>query len=162
MAETRRQTCPQCGAELPAGAPEQPCPACLMKLGLESWAAGKAGAGALDPTVPSPAGSPGRFEPPAVDQLQGLIPNLEILELIGSGGMGAVYKARQTHLDRIVALKIINPDVAGDPGFAERFAREAKVLARLNHPHIVTVHDFGQVGPVCRTGPDAPAQDSQP
>src|SRR5262249_20207855 len=59
--------------------------------------------------------------------------------------MGAVYKARQTKLDRLVAVKILPPEVARDPAFAERFTREARSLARLNHPHIVTVHDFGDV-----------------
>ena len=58
--------------------------------------------------------------------------------------MGAVYKARQKSLDRLVALKIINPGADHDPDFAERFAREAKTLARLKHPNIVGVHDFGQ------------------
>ena len=60
--------------------------------------------------------------------------------------MGAVYKARQRRLDRLVALKILPPEVAAAPGFAERFTREAQALARLNHPHIVTVHDFGEAG----------------
>jgi hypothetical protein len=66
--------------------------------------------------------------------------------LLGQGGMGAVYKARQRRLDRLVALKILPPEVAGAPGFAERFTREAQALARLNHPHIVIVHDFGDAG----------------
>jgi serine/threonine protein kinase len=60
--------------------------------------------------------------------------------------MGAVYKARQPSLDRLVALKILPPTVANDPGFAERFNREARALARLSHPNIVAVHDFGQAG----------------
>jgi serine/threonine protein kinase len=72
-------------------------------------------------------------------------PQLEILELLGHGGMGAVYKARQPKLDRLVALKIIRPEAAGDPAFAERFNREARLLARLSHPHIVAVYDFGEV-----------------
>jgi serine/threonine protein kinase len=58
--------------------------------------------------------------------------------------MGAVYKARQRELDRIVALKIFPPGIGGDTAFAERFTREAKALARLNHPGIVTIHDFGR------------------
>ena len=62
--------------------------------------------------------------------------------------MGAVYKARQKNLDRIVALKVMPPEAAKDPAFAERFAREARALARLNHPNIVTVYDFGQTGDV--------------
>lgn len=58
--------------------------------------------------------------------------------------MGAVYKARQKELDRIVALKILPPDIGQDAAFAARFTREAKALARLNHPGIVTIHDFGR------------------
>ena len=69
-----------------------------------------------------------------------------MLKLIGRGGMGAVYKARQKVLDRIVALKILPPGVGQDPAFAERFTREAKALARLSHPGIVTIHDFGRAG----------------
>ena len=72
-------------------------------------------------------------------------PQLEILELLGHGGMGAVYKARQPKLDRLVALKILRPESADDPAFAERFNREARTLARLSHPHIVAVYDFGEV-----------------
>ena len=59
--------------------------------------------------------------------------------------MGAVYQARQRGLDRIVALKILPPQTAGGPGFIERFNREARALARLNHPNIVAVYEFGQV-----------------
>ena len=79
-------------------------------------------------------------------QLAPLFPQLEILELIGKGGMGAVYKARQKHLDRVVALKILPPGIGDDPAFAERFAREAKALAKLNHPGIVTLYEFGSGG----------------
>jgi serine/threonine protein kinase len=71
---------------------------------------------------------------------------LEIIELIGRGGMGAVYKARQKSLGRFVALKILAPQHAANPSFAERFSREAQALAELNHPNIVTVHDFGRAG----------------
>lgn len=69
-------------------------------------------------------------------------PDLEILELVGRGGMGVVYKVRQKNLDRLAALKILAPKVAGDPAFTERFAREARALARVSHPHIVAVYDF--------------------
>lgn len=71
-------------------------------------------------------------------------PGLEELELLGHGGMGAVYKARQRELDRWVALKILRPGLEVDPGFAERFAREARALAKLNHPGIVTLYEFGR------------------
>ena len=71
-------------------------------------------------------------------------PDLEILELVGRGGMGVVYKARQKRLDRLVALKILSPKIGQDPAFAERFAREARAMAMLSHPHVVAVYDFGQ------------------
>jgi predicted Ser/Thr protein kinase len=87
-----------------------------------------------------------RFIPPPVGEIARLFPQLEILRLIGQGGMGAVYKARQPALDRFVALKVLPPTAASDPGFAERFNREARALARLNHPNIVAVHDFGKAG----------------
>jgi hypothetical protein len=70
-------------------------------------------------------------------------PELDLIELLGRGGMGAVYKARQKSLDRLVALKILPPAVAQDPAFSARFVQEAQALARLAHPHIVTIHDFG-------------------
>lgn len=85
-----------------------------------------------------------RFAPPTPLKLGALLPDLEILELVGHGGMGVVYKARQKRLDRWVALKILSPEVARDPAFAERFAREARAMAMLSHPHIVAVYDFGQ------------------
>jgi serine/threonine protein kinase len=74
-------------------------------------------------------------------------PQLEIIELLGQGGMGVVYKARQPHLDRLVALKVLPVDSAARPGFAERLQREARALARLNHPGVLAVYDFGQTGP---------------
>ena len=84
------------------------------------------------------------FKPPTPGEISAHFPQLEILELLGRGGMGAVYKARQKQLDRLVALKILPPSVKRDPSFAERFTREAKALAKLNHPHIVTLYEFGQ------------------
>ena len=63
--------------------------------------------------------------------------------------MGAVYKARQPKLDRMVAIKILSEDLAAEPAFTERFNREARVLARLSHPNIVAVYDFGTAGPFC-------------
>jgi serine/threonine protein kinase len=80
------------------------------------------------------------------EQLAPHFPQLEILQYLGRGGMGVVYKARQKTLNRIVALKLLAPERVGDPKFAERFEREAQALAALNHPNIVTVHDFGQAG----------------
>jgi len=84
------------------------------------------------------------FVPPTLEELAPLFPQFEILELIGKGGMGAVYKVRQRELDRVVALKILPPAIGQEVSFSDRFAREAKALAKLNHPGIVTIHEFGQ------------------
>jgi tRNA A-37 threonylcarbamoyl transferase component Bud32 len=114
---------------MPANAPEALCPRCLLKAAM---------------TAPHSDG--GSFTAPTPAQLAPHFPQLEILELIGQGGMGAVYKARQIKLDRFVALKILPQDPEADPAFAERFLREARALAKLQHPNIVTVHDFGEAG----------------
>ncbi|MEL7497767.1 MAG: serine/threonine-protein kinase [Planctomycetota bacterium] len=88
------------------------------------------------------------FEPPSIDQVAKQFPSLEIISLLGAGGMGAVYKARQKGLDRLVALKILPEEFGHDVKFALRFTREARTLARLNHPNIVSVHEFGNANDV--------------
>ena len=91
----------------------------------------------------------GAFVPPSVSELQQILEQFEIIELIGQGAMGAVYKARQTKLDRIVALKVLPSHTAADPLFAERFAREARAMAKLIHSNIVTIFDFGECEGCC-------------
>lgn len=132
-------SCPRCGVELPDGSPEKLCPRCLMQAGLASDATVL-----TDEAKRRSARSGGGFEPASIAELNAILPQFEFLELLGKGGMGAVYKARQLDLDRLVAVKVLPPELAQSPGFAERFTREAKALAKLNHPHIVTVHHFGE------------------
>ena len=122
--------CPSCGKPLAPDAPQGLCQECLFKAGF--------------PTGADTGGNSPRFVPPAVEELAGKFPQLEILGFIGQGGMGAVYQARQKQLNRIVALKILPLDIGSDRAFAERFTREAQALAHLNHPGIVTLYEFGQ------------------
>jgi serine/threonine protein kinase len=136
-----RQICQQCRQPLPENAPEGLCPACLARVALGSE---PAAAGATININPLAEAAPGARVAPEPAQLAAQFPQLEILELLGMGGMGMVYKARQPRLDRLVALKILPVESSLGPSFAERFEREAKALARLNHPGIVTLHDFGQ------------------
>jgi predicted Ser/Thr protein kinase len=124
--------CPHCGAGVAAQAPEGLCPRCVAALSLT----GDTGGGG-DARLAAPPLTPQELAPH--------FPQLEIIEFLGRGGMGVVYKARQKTLNRIVALKLLAPERETDAKFAERFSREAQALAALNHPHIVTVHDFGQV-----------------
>jgi len=76
----------------------------------------------------------------------------EIRSPLGSGGMGEVYKARDTRLDRTVAIKVLPPQLASDPQFRERFDREARAISSLNHPHICTLHDVGRQDPSTGSG----------
>src|ERR1700730_9193908 len=66
----------------------------------------------------------------------------EVLAALGAGGMGEVYKARDTRLDRVVAVKVLPASVAADPERKRRFAQEARAASALNHPNIVTIHDI--------------------
>lgn len=127
--------CPRCGRALPADAPAGLCPRCLLSDGFGAQS---------EPDFRVQTGDGRRFVPPTIDELAAEFPNLEFVRPLGSGGMGAVYLAKQVRLDRQVAVKVLPPDLADDGAFAERFLREARALARLSHPNIVGVFDFGQ------------------
>ncbi|HTY88396.1 MAG TPA: serine/threonine-protein kinase, partial [Candidatus Acidoferrum sp.] len=133
--------CPHCGKPVPPTALNGICPECMLKAGLAAQTQGPDAIGPQGTKVMRPPASPSEIAP--------LFPQLEVLECLGHGGMGVVYKARQPRLNRLVALKILTRDKEQDEQFAVRFAREAQALARLNHPNIVTVHDFGEAGGHC-------------
>jgi len=130
--ETKR-LCPSCQKPLAPNVPMGLCPECLIRAGFPTGVETDTG------SAKQPA-----FVPPTVEEIAKLFPQLEILELVGKGGMGAVYKARQKQLNRFVALKILPPGIGSEPAFAERFTREAQALAQLNHPNIVTLYEFGE------------------
>ena len=105
---------------------------------------GERGARLLDAALADAPGARPVRAAPSATEIAALFPDLEILEVLGQGGMGVVYKARQKRLDRLVALKILPRELGEDAAFAERFGREARTLARLDHPHIVRLHEFGE------------------
>jgi predicted Ser/Thr protein kinase len=109
----------------------------LLQIGFETQPAVRSGESSSSTYRPT-------FIAPTIEEMAPHFPQLEILEVLGHGGMGVVYKARQIELDRVVALKILRPNISQDAGFAERFLREARALAKLNHPNIITVYDFGR------------------
>lgn len=117
---------PTCHAPIPANAPGGFCPACLLRDAEEPPAYGHSA--------------------PPLEEIAAAFPQLEVLGLIGQGGMGFVYKVRQPSLDRIIALKILSPELGRDPAFAERFSREARTLGKLHHPNIVTIFEHGESG----------------
>lgn len=122
--------CPECGAPIPSEAPGGFCPRCLL-------------AGADLET--EPLSSPARIRPAlTLDAIGAAFPDLDILEPIGSGGMGSVFKVRQKRLDRLVALKLLRCSEEHEEAFTRRFLREARALAKLNHPNIVTIYEFGE------------------
>lgn len=126
--------CPRCGSPLEGATVDGLCAHCLGGLNFDTLTRIGEGHDDLVHAVPS------------VEELAEFFPQLEMVSLIGRGGMGVVYKARQKSLHRHVALKLLAPERAGDPMFTRRFASEARSLAALNHPHIVGVHDFGEAG----------------
>ena len=129
MMDTLR-LCTQCQEPLPADSTGWVCTRCQSDSGR----------------MPPRSSAVGKSVPPAPAEIAQYFPQLEILEILGHGGMGVVYKARQPQLNRFVALKILSPALSGDPAFAGRFSREAQSLAKLNHSNIVSVFDFGRSG----------------
>jgi peroxiredoxin len=115
--------CPTCGATLAGGL----CRQCLLRAGLSG----------------TPTSKGDRWDPPTPEELEAQLTKYQVLELIGHGGMGAVYKGWQTSLEREVAIKVLPPALM-DEDFTARFKQEARTMARLSHPAIVSVYDFDE------------------
>jgi len=130
------RSCHRCGAALT----EETCARCLLELGLEP---------PLLSDEPAPSAPSVRMVAPSIEELAAFFPDLEVEALIGQGGMGAVFRARQKKLDRVVALKVLPREISGNRDFADRFLREARALARLSHPSIVGVHEYGETNGIC-------------
>ncbi len=133
--ERHLESCERCGLFL-ADVPDD------TLLGLAKDAAARTdGSRGASSTPPQPAVDPRRI-PPELEQHA----RYKIEKLLGAGGMGAVYKAEHRMMERSVALKVINPRFLSSPEAVERFLKEVKAAARLNHPHIVASFDAEQAG----------------
>ncbi len=126
--------CGRCGIQLDPNQLAGLCPRCLAVQNF-----------ATDTSAPSNSSKQQEL-PPSPEVIEVSLPQLEGIEYLGRGGMGIVYKARQKSLGRTVALKLLAPERLHDRDFATRFEREAKALAAMNHPNIVTIYDFGKAG----------------
>jgi serine/threonine protein kinase len=132
-------TCSKCGRSVPQGRGSPlggGCPYCLLSFALGDDPLDASDVGRLANEAASSTTAP-------IAALPERIGPYRLLDLVGRGGMGSVYRARHESLGRTVALKVLHPEFAARPGFPERFQREGRLLAALDHPHIIGVHDVG-------------------
>ncbi len=142
---TSASKCPRCGARLAHAA--RACSACLFDLALGSPAAPQAPV--ADSAASAASGSGADFVPPTLEEVAQALPGFDQLAPLGRGGMGSVFRAREIALERTVAIKVLPRELGARADFRERFLREARALARLNHPNVVNVHGAGEADGPC-------------
>ncbi len=128
-----------CACELPGAAEASPAP---LPTAIRTFKPDELLARAMN-TVQMTSGGPGKWKPPTDLEAARLFPQYEMYGLVGRGAMGAVYRARQVALDREVAIKLLPLEVSADRAFADRFVREARAMAKLSHPNLIGVFNFG-------------------
>jgi serine/threonine protein kinase/predicted Zn-dependent protease len=141
--KTANNICGKCGAKISDEATREVCPACLLETGL-GLLTDESVAGVVDPGRDDAVRAPDRKKTTPPAKMLGDFGDYELLEEIGRGGQGVVYRAHQKSLNRTVALKVIGLGYWATEAHLKRFRREAEAAASLEHPGIVPIHEVGE------------------